>query len=442
MIFENKVNAAKIKLYSVLYIFLFLSLLFRNGMSFIFSIFFITIALLLILAPNEDRRFLVIVLSLAFLVRIALAYILHLQSCQDGFQGFISGDDRLYTIRALKMAMMRQHLSYNSLCDLGGDEYGVNPFTYLLSLFYTFFKPAYFSSKLLNCFIGSVTPLFVYFLGKKMFSLNAARISAILVSFYPSMVRWSLGNLKDPLTIFLISLALYLILNVDKRALRFIRLLAIFVCILLLKQLQVGVFFAFAASIMLFIVYKFLKRFSAKKITIPLILSIIIFTVIVYMAAKPMLLKFVNSAITRAMGLYTFDNAGYFIYNTKMLKEVGSGILSISSLGYAYLKGFCYFLFTPFPWSISNLNQLSAYPQVIAWYFLLSFSVFGFLEGLRSSKDKTIFVILFLVLGISLFSFAEGNIGSAFRHRDNFSPLIFIYSAAGMVKLFTNKRYL
>jgi len=114
--------------------------------------------------------------------------------------------------------------------------------------------------------------------------------------------------------------------------------------------------------------------------------------------------------------------------------------LNISTLTKAYLRGLSYFLLSPFPWNIATGNQLVAYPQMVLWYFLLFFAAVGVSEGLRFSRDETVFIVLFILIGVSLWAMTEGNIGAAFRHRDYFSFLIFIYSSAGILNLVGRSR--
>lgn len=418
-----------------------LSLVMREGISFVFAIFFIILTVLLVFGPKEDRHFLAIVFALAFLIRIIFAYLLHWQSVQEGWQGWLAGDERLYSLRALKMVMISQKLPYNPLLDIPGGEYGVNPFTYILAAYYRLFSPYYFGSKLINCLIGSVSPLVVFFLGKKIFSSSVARVAFILSAFYPSMIGWSICNLKDPFIIFLIVACVYLIVTTfDETKQRLLKLAAIPFLLWLIKDSQILNFYAVIGALIFFALYKGLKHTARKtRYTIVIVLSAVVLMFAGYMVVKPLLLKQINVIMNKNMQLAMSGNSNYQIYSAEFAAGVKSGSLNIKHFAGAYLKGVSYFLLSPFPWRISSPGQLMAYPQNVLWYFLLFFSIFGFAGNPKPSIDKTVFIIFFILIGVSLWSLSEANIGAAFRHRDYFSPLVFIYSSAGIIRLFCDR---
>src|SRR3990167_6964852 len=157
-------------LFIILFLIALLCIALKDGVGFIFSIFFTILIYILVCGETEDKRFIAMVFMLAFFARVVLAYAFHMKAYNDGFGGFLFGDDRLYSLRALKMSLIWRHLPYNTIADVSGESYGANPFTTILALYYRFFDPNYFDSKMINCLIGSVTPLFVYYIGRKLFS--------------------------------------------------------------------------------------------------------------------------------------------------------------------------------------------------------------------------------------------------------------------------------
>lgn len=413
------------------------SLIMKEGISFILSIFFMILAALLIFGPKEDRRFLAMAFALAFLARIIFAYLLHWHSVHEGWQGWISGDDRLYTLRALKMVLISRNLPRNPLLDIPDGGYGVNPFTYILAQYYRLFTPYYFGSKLINCLIGSVIPLFIFSLAKNIFSSRVARTAFILSAFYPSMIQWSVCNLRDPFIIFLSVSCIYLIISFPEKKLKIFRLIAILCLIWLIKDMQVLIFYAAIGALIIFTVYKGLKFLGIKTGRyFPVILTAVILIFIGYKMSEPLIVKGINYIMEKNAVLIASGNSNYQIYSAEFAAGVKSGSLNIKDLAGAYIKGVSYFLLSPFPWRISSAAQLVAYPQIILWYFLLFFSIFGLASNPKYSIDKTVFIIFFILIGVSLWSLAEANIGAAFRHRDYFSPFVFIYSSAGIMRLF------
>jgi hypothetical protein len=409
------------------------SIALHSGTGFMLSVFLMTLAAVIVWAREEDRMFLAMIMLLAFALRVCLAYLLQLMTYKEGFS-FISGDDGLYSLKALKIAQIWQGLPHSDVSDMGGEYYGKNPFTYLLAVFYGAFGGDYFGSKLINCYVGAVTPLIVYSLTRRIFSAGSARIACVLVSFYPSTVRWSLCNLKDPAVILMVVFFVYSILNLEKTKKWYFKpvhfMAAVFI-LFLLDYTQKLTFYAMIGVLGLYISYRFLALLGNKKI-LAIMAALAVAAIAVNLNAgnvRRYVLKEVKTVVQRNMGLSMSDSAGYTIYDQNILREISDNSLSFSNLSRMYVRGLSYFFLTPFPWNITSMNQALACPQIVFWYIILALSIPGIIHGLKVSREITVFIIIYIFAGLSLWSISEGNIGAAFRHRDYFSLLIFIFSA-------------
>lgn len=418
------------------------SLFLGLGAAFVVSVFFLVIYFILKTKPGQDERFIAMVLILAFLVRIAVMCLLHLQSYNEGFGGFISGDDRLYSLKAVKIALQWQGLPYNSISDIGGVDYGVNPFTYMLALFYRLFGASYIDSKFINCLIGALTPLAAYFLAGKIFSNREAKITMLITAFYPSLVHWSIANLRDPLIILIGLVLLYIFASPGKGPEMVIKIFFAVLLMVLLKNLQILNFYALLASLTIYAMYRMCEAVKSKIAVAALTIFLIAYSIFGYEILKPRILKQLNYVISRNSQLYITGRTGYQIYNKEFVDKAQSGILDPVGMAKAYSKGLTYFILSPFPWAMQSMNQLMAYPQVILWYALILLALYGFREGFRRDRYTTVLILSFLVVGVSLWSIAEANIGAAFRHRDFLAPFIFIYASCAIVKAidFINRR--
>jgi len=423
-------------LLTVLISFLLLSVVARDSLIFIFSLFFITVPLVSLLLSEDDKRFVLMTVTLAFLVRVLIAYVLHVNSWHRGFEGFISGDDRLYSLKALKMALVWQHLPYNSISDSGGLTYGINSFTRALVIIYRFFEANYFNSKMLNCYLGAVTPVFIFFIGKRLFSPAVGKGAMAITAFYPSLVRWSVCNLKDTLIIFCLASFFFLLFTTKKDMAGLLKFIAMLVVLSLLKSLQSICMYAIAGASAVWGLRKVSTMLKSKMVRVVLILFLIVYAFVWYDLLKPHVYDGLVFLATYQSGMCTADSAGYSLYSHDFIKQLQRFELDIPTLSFAYIKGMIYFIFSPFPWKINSLNQLMAYPEVVIWYFLVFFAMIGVCSGFKRFPQETLFVLSFVVIGISLLALGEGNIGAAFRHRGYFAPLIFIYAAAGMTHIF------
>jgi hypothetical protein len=94
--------------------------------------------------------------------------------------------------------------------------------------------------------------------------------------------------------------------------------------------------------------------------------------------------------------------------------------------------GLTYFLLAPFPWSVTSVLQQVTLPESILWYALVVCIVRG--AWLALKYDPRAYTVLVAVLATVTFSYAlvEGNVGTAYRHRAQVLPLFFVLAAVGL----------
>lgn len=91
--------------------------------------------------------------------------------------------------------------------------------------------------------------------------------------------------------------------------------------------------------------------------------------------------------------------------------------------------GLVYFLLAPFPWQLGSIRQALAVPEMFLWYALLPFVGLGAASLWRRQGMRLLAVAGFLVSTTVMYSLVEGNEGTAFRHRAQ--VLIFFLLLAG-----------
>jgi hypothetical protein len=94
--------------------------------------------------------------------------------------------------------------------------------------------------------------------------------------------------------------------------------------------------------------------------------------------------------------------------------------------------GLAYFLFAPFPWDITSVLQAVTLPETLMWYALVPVGVWGAILALR--HDPRSFTVPMAVLLTVTFAYAlvEGNVGTAYRHRAQILPIVFLFCAIGL----------
>ena len=322
----------------------------------------------------------------------------------------------------------------------------------------------------------------LFILAKKFFSIKVANITLALTSFWPSILIWSTSGMKEPLSIFLITLNVFIYLNYFKDSINNLG----FVLLLLISVVS-----NYAISLILIIIFCLFRickkdnfKFSLyNKLILPLLGLIIIrfsfdsvrllrshlFPILFFSFLLSRIISLNKKALISllilvCLGLFYFSSANKFnikeFYNrsTHVLidhqsnqqqsartaykiypdKYYASKLnISFPDLVFSYLKGLSYILFSPFPFrGFFNSSNLLALVQSIIFYLLVPFTTLGIFISLRYKwRDMSIF-IFFIFFTLSLYALVEGNIGTLFRHRDVATFFLLMFTAIGIDRLF------
>jgi len=352
----------------------------------------------------RDRRYLAYLVLAGFAARVVIAAALR----QSGLNEVIAPDEETFHINGLQFCRWLQgetpyRLSYRLL-----DSLQVGYF-YLVGIIYYVFGVKPFLAVLLNCAIGALIALPVFRITKELHSREAARISALLVTFFPSVLLWSTMMLRDSIVILILLLIVVKVMELRKHF--SILGLGVFLGLLmLLGTLRQYLFIMVAASAVASFVLGRTGR-TAKSLVVGMLA---IFGLLVVM-------KFAG------FGVWELERASLFHLNQRrqfnsMVDAAGSIAPEVdisepvSALTYLPV-GMFYFLGSPFPWEVLSPRQIMALPDVLLWYTLLPGISLGLLYLVRKRfRDASMLLITMAVITI-LYSLVEGNVGIIFRHR-------------------------
>jgi len=333
--------------------------------------------------PAEDRTFVLSVLIAGFVIRALIAFVLHASSYLEGYFGFTSGDDRLYSLKGWVLVQRWAGREYGWESLIFSKGHGVNIYSYLLAFFYKIcgFHPV--SAKMINAIIGSLIGWLTYLIGKRLFNHESAKIAMLITMFYPSLIRWSAANLKDPFIICAFLACIYYVIVILQRK------TTVAECIVLIALLGALYFFLNKYHFMLAglccaiaLLFRFSDLFRKKWMralimTVAVAAALYGFCYIVYI--KP-------EFFFRYMAVFEYaqrqisqsDYAGYYLYTTDIIDMINKARFSLLTFTSFAFRSVAYFMLTPFPWSMTSRGQLAAFPQMLLWYQLLLLSVFGF----------------------------------------------------------------
>jgi tetratricopeptide (TPR) repeat protein len=115
-----------------------------------------------------------------------------------GFWAFAPDGKGYHDATEAALALLANDLPPPQALGLGEGHYN-----YILLVLYALLGPHPLNAIILNCWLGAATAVFAYLIGQKLGGTRGARISAVMVTVWPSTFLWSTQMLKDPLVIFL-----------------------------------------------------------------------------------------------------------------------------------------------------------------------------------------------------------------------------------------------
>src|SRR5438876_893147 len=105
-------------------------------------------------------------------------------------------------------------LPYTLLGAFQGEHYG---YRYMLgALFYAINSPTRMVAAVLNCFFGALTVVFAYRIARTLFSEWVATRVCWWTCLLPSLIVWAAQTVKEPVVIFLETIALYGCVNLKR----------------------------------------------------------------------------------------------------------------------------------------------------------------------------------------------------------------------------------
>ena len=295
---------------------------------------------------------------------------------------------------------------------------------HLNAVFYTVFGESRLALVVLNMFAGVWTALVTFYITREILPVASAKAAAVLTGVFPSMVLWSILNIRDALA----TLCTVLIVLYGMR---------------LSKRFKLSHLWIFAAAVlglslirdyMAFLVVLGLAIGSVTAVRTERVVGTMLFGTLVavaltYFADQVGLFSSVRpeGLLETAQGLRSGLQRG-----ATSAFGLGAETRTIgAALQYIPIGG-SYLLFAPFPWDIVTTLQAAAMPETLLWYPLFLLSILGFRISLRNRRTAALVPLSVLLVVVSSYALVEGNFGTAYRHRAQIMPLFFVFSGVGL----------
>lgn len=383
---------------------------------------------------GEEKKFLRQIFIFALILRVIIATLTHTFQLQS----FFGGDSITYDYAGY--ALYNSWFGHTETIDAyylsfatraSGSGWGM---AYVVAAIYTFVGRNPFAVQLFNSVLGAATACLVYVCAKTMFSnTRVAKFSAILVAVFPSLILWSSQGLKDGIICFLLLLAINAVFSLQKQF-NYPSICILLFSLFSIYALRFYIFFAFAVAV--FGSFFLNTQKSAASIGRQVVVLVLVTIGLTYFGV----LRNAQQNLERYGNLETLQNS-----RLDQAKSAESGFgqdidVSTSSGAIQALPiGLAYIMLAPFPWQVANFRQAITLPEVLVWWMLIPFMIFGIWYSLKNKFRESVAVLVFTLLLTVSYAIFQGNVGTAYRMRGQMQIFYFIFVAVGIV-LWKEKR--
>jgi hypothetical protein len=267
-----------------------------------------------------------------------------------------------------------------------------------------------------------------------------ARTAGILVAIYPSTLAWSCLLLKDSSVAWATTAIVCGVIGVAKSSRSRQRVSpALLLCLggAWLAGVRTPQAVVIAVFVATWCVWLLLRRTLSSR-------YLVVVTVVSALLASGTVLVAYRSYDRIPRSLATHRALGRLHARTATIAERPPRSATWGST-FSYLPhGITLMLFRPYPWEASNSAQRASIVGNVLFLLLCAFAAVGaLLSWRRGRRAETVLLVGTVIVLWLLFALAEGNAGTAFRHRDAVTPLLLCFAGVALVSArvrFVNRR--
>jgi hypothetical protein len=286
----------------------------------------------------------------------------------------------------------------------------------------------------INSFAGSLLVIVIYRLSRRIFGSETARIAAVLVAFWVSIILFSAGTSKEVLVILFEWTLFYLAIRKPTGVTAKDGLLSI-PAFLALYTLRFYALYMVAAAYLFRIILTGRQHFPRNL------------TLGVFAVGAVMAFLIVGGVMTRDFERLDRQNTIIDSWRQNTAETTGSGVSIYSEYedkSVAIPVATLYFFFAPFPWEIASgslRNGFAAVENIV----VIGILVVGF-PALKTFFREKFFelapIFVFCVLYAGFHIWGLSNVGLAWRHKQTVMPLFFMLVALSITHRKTSWRIL
>jgi len=281
---------------------------------------------------------------------------------------------------------------------------------------------------IINSFAGSILVIVVYRLAKKLFDFQTAKVAAILLTFWFSLIVLSAGTSKEILVICLEWAILYLAVR-NQRKLTQKDLFSVAPLMLVLYTVRFYAFYICAAALFFRAIISNKKHFVRN--------SILGFLLV----ASLMMILNASGSLSRDYTQLDEKNQSVDSWRKTTAATTGSGVNVYSEYKgspAAIPVATIYFFFAPFPWQMFEGSLRNSFAAVENMALIILF-IIG-LPAIKIFFKERFYQVLPILVFCTLYAgfqiWGLSNLGLAWRHKQTIMPLFFLLVALSLTKNF------
>lgn len=400
--------------------------IFESAQAILFCLLLAAVVGYFIYRNKDEGSFLLQLFAWALLLRLIVATGIFIYNAQE----FFGGDAITYDFFGwVQMKAWQGDAYYKALVNqFVGGQASAWGMVNMVAVVYSVIGRNSLAIQFVNSIIGAATAVLVYNCAQHVYkNVRVAKIAAVCVAFFPSLVLWSAQGLKDAPIVFFLVLAILASLRLsEKLSLKHAALLII--ALFSILSLRFYVFYMITAAIGGGFVIG-LQKITATNFLRQFIVIALVGVSLTYLGVTRYAnLQFGRYATLEAMQRSRADlaRAGSG-FGQEVDVSTTEGAISTIPIGLVYL------LFAPFPWQLASLRQSITLPEMIIWWLSFPLLVLGIWYSIRYRLRQISPILIFTTMLSIAYSVFQGNVGTAYRQRAQLLVFYFVFVAVGFV---------
>jgi hypothetical protein len=300
----------------------------------------------------------------------------------------------------------------------------------IATLFFVTGTASRLMAAVLNNFCGAMTVVLAARVGTSLFSPWVGSRVGWWACLFPSLVVWSAQTVKEPVVIFLETVALYACTRLRGSGAGLRHVLVCAGSIVLLVAFRFYAAYVTGAVIFLTLALPHIRS-GRSRVGAALAVSALVVPALVLtgaLAAHEQTLQVYDLTHLQTARDWTARHTGSGV-------PLGYDLGTPSGMALSIAVGSAHLLLAPFPWEFGRpgLRTLLTLPELVVWWWLACFAVLPGLRIALRARFAEVQPLLCFILGMGIvYGATFSNVGLVFRQRAQLLPWLLVFAAVGL----------